>query len=135
MIDDLMRDPAVILQDVVVFGAGGAGDAFRDGLFPPTEDQPRHIPAPVRRSRDEGGGGTKISRSCSSGISVSFAPWCLGITSCVDYSIRIACNSKHHAFPLPRFQLLLVYIPNARGGTATQTKSPPRGFGSGRERG
>lgn len=59
MIDDLMRDPAVILQDVVVFGAGGAGDAFRDGLFPPTEDQPRHIQhrsGHLRRSRGRRGG-------------------------------------------------------------------------------
>ena len=47
MIDDLMRDPAVILQDVVVFGAGGAGDAFRDGLFPPTEHQPRYLQQPA----------------------------------------------------------------------------------------
>lgn len=59
MVDDLMRDPAVILQDVVVFGAGGTGDAFRDGLFPPTEHQPGHIQQPaglIEALKGRGGG-------------------------------------------------------------------------------
>lgn len=33
MINDLVRDPTVILQDIIVLGAGGDGEAFRDGLF------------------------------------------------------------------------------------------------------
>jgi hypothetical protein len=138
MIDDLMRDPAVILQDVVVFGAGGAGDAFRDGLFPPTEHQPGHIPHrtglfEALEGRGEGEV-TKISRSCSSGISVSFAPWCLGMTSCVDYSIRIACNSKHRTYPpsnSPVFCSCLCTSPTLSGERRReQSRPPPEGMGT-----
>ena len=79
MVDDLVGDAAVVLQDVVVGAVEGLGDALGDGLE-------RRVSACVgyegRCAFCALGRGTRISLSCSSGMSVSLAPWCFGMMSC-----------------------------------------------------
>lgn len=80
MIDDLVGVPAVVLQDIVVLGAGGYGELLADGLVEGKVQASVWVPW----SQGVGGIGgwrTRTSASESSGMSVSFAPWCLGITS------------------------------------------------------
>jgi len=86
MINNLMRNPSVILQDIIILGAGGDGETFGDGLFPSCVSQtyPVAVIEVLEGRAGRGGRGTRISRNCSSGISVSLAPWCLGITSYVE---------------------------------------------------
>lgn len=92
MIDHLMCDPAVILQDVVVLSANGFCERFGYGLGWWISVRNRR-PLPLLllllfrrwygRVVRRGGEGTMSSLKLSSGMSVSFAPWNLGTTSCI----------------------------------------------------
>lgn len=71
----LMGKLAVILQDVVVLGARSNGDLLCDGLR-------GNVSRLLFLQWIPGESGlTRSSVRCSSGISESFSPWCLGITS------------------------------------------------------
>ena len=87
MVNDLVGNATVVLQDVEVLCARSLCDGLCDGL--------RMIMSTydvlfVLRKR------TRISCNWSSGISVSFAPWCLGMTSCCRVLDMMLSRIKTH---------------------------------------
>lgn len=74
MADLLVRAAPVVLQDVVLVGAGGLDELLGDWLG-------RVSVVGLSFSYVGGRRRTRISARWSSGMSVSFSPWCLGMTS------------------------------------------------------
>ena len=89
MIDLMVGNPAVVLQDVVVLGAGGQGDLLGYGLC--VCQTVCHLDG-----QEVGRGRTRISANESSGMSVNFAPWCFGMMSYgrVRCGISVGCRVR-----------------------------------------
>lgn len=94
MIHNLMRYAAIVLQHIEVLRAADLRHLLRDGLLSqndlvsvaPLRDHPgpRNRRSIQHRARDDGfNQRTRTSVRCSSGMSVSFAPWNFGMTSCM----------------------------------------------------
>lgn len=87
MINLLMRQPPIILQQIILLRPRRLDQLLRDRLYHhPKRSTNQSFPSKDLDvecgANEEGRGRTRISAKASSGMSVSFAPWCLGTMSC-----------------------------------------------------
>lgn len=84
MSDLLMSNLAIVLQQIVILCSSSLDEFLQDRL---EWNSVSSIFCVEMRGR---GGRTRISVSESSGISVNFSPWCLGMTSYFNSMLDIA---------------------------------------------
>lgn len=75
MMDLLVGDGTVILENIVINSTSGGSKLLQSGLYQGSQVSNRGCKMHPK------GQLTRISVNWSSGISPSFAPWCLGMTS------------------------------------------------------